>query len=89
MIERDLVERKLICSCQGARESVLIKEFTHCGGNGLGVPPVPIPNTEVKPQHVDGTWLVTARESRSLPHSHSRLAYAGRAFWRLKSTPPA
>ena len=68
MIERDLVERKLICSCQGARESVLIKEFTHCGGNGRGVPPVPIPNTEVKPQHVDGTWLVTARESRSLPH---------------------
>ena len=42
--------------------------FTHCGGNGLRVPPVPIPNTEVKPQHVDGTWLVTARESRSPPH---------------------
>ena len=45
-----------------------IKEFTLCGGYGLGVPPVPIPNTEVKPQHADGTWLETARESRSLPH---------------------
>ena len=45
-----------------------IKKFTLCGGYGLGVPPVPIPNTEVKPQHADGTWLETARESRSLPH---------------------
>ena len=45
-----------------------MKKFTLCGGYGLGVPPVPIPNTEVKPQHADGTWLETARESRSLPH---------------------
>ena len=30
-------------------EGSLKKKFTHCGGNGLGVPPVPIPNTEVKP----------------------------------------
>ena len=51
-----------------------MKKFTHCGGYGLGVPPVPIPNTEVKPQHADGTWLETARESRSLPHSLSPLA---------------
>ena len=58
-----------------------IKKFTHCGGNGLRVPPVPIPNTEVKPQHADGTWLETARESRSLPHSNSRSAIAGRAFF--------
>ena len=54
--------------------------FTDCGGNGLRVPPVPIPNTEVKPQHADGTWLEMARESRSLPHFHSRSALAGRAF---------
>ena len=38
------------------------------GGNGEGDPPVPIPNTEVKPLCADGTWLETARESRSLPH---------------------
>ena len=50
-----------------------MKKFTLCGGNGLGVPPVPIPNTEVKPQHADGTWLETARESRSLPHPSSPL----------------
>ena len=37
------------------------------GGNGERVPPVPIPNTEVKPLSADGTWLETARESRTLP----------------------
>ena len=39
------------------------------GDYSLRVPPVPIPNTEVKPQHADGTWLETARESRSSPDS--------------------
>ena len=34
-------------------------------GNGEGVPPVLIPNTEVKPFRADGTWLETTRESRS------------------------
>ena len=55
----------------GHEGNVLEKEAANCGGYGLRVPPVPIPNTEVKPQHVEGTWLVTAREIRSLPHSHS------------------
>ncbi len=32
--------------------------------------PVPIPNTEVKPFSADGTWLETARESRSPPVSN-------------------
>ena len=39
----------------------------YSGGNGEGEPPVPIPNTEVKPFSADGTWLETARESRTLP----------------------
>ena len=61
---------------QGKRpgEKSPLKKFTHCGGNGLRVPPVPIPNTEVKPQHADGTWLETARESRSLPDSKKNKA---------------
>ena len=42
------------------------------GDNSLRDPPVPIPNTEVKPQHADGTWLETARESRSSPDSMKR-----------------
>ena len=54
----------------------------------LRVPPVPIPNTEVKSQHADGTWLETARESRSSPDSNSMiveiefpLSYALVAQW--------
>ena len=34
------------------------------GANGKEVPPVPIPNTEVKLFHVENTWLATAREDR-------------------------
>ena len=42
---------------------------TISGDNSLRVPPVPIPNTEVKPQHAESTWLETAREDRSPPDS--------------------
>ena len=34
------------------------------GGDSKEVPPVPIPNTEVKLFHVDNTWWATAREDR-------------------------
>ena len=37
------------------------------------VPPVPIPNTEVKLISADDTWLETARENRSSP-SQTRTA---------------
>ena len=61
------------------------------GDNSLRDPPVPIPNTEVKPQHADSTWLETAREGRSSPdliesHSFEWLSFSlqhvetGRAF---------
>ena len=53
-----------MCSCEGARE-----DDTISGGNGVGVPPVPIPNTEVKTYSAESTWLDTAREDRSLPDS--------------------
>ena len=43
---------------QGKRES---------GDDSKEEPPVPMPNTEVKLLNVDGTWRVTARESRKLP----------------------
>ena len=48
-----------------------IKKITLSGGDNEGVTPVPIPNTEVKPFSADGTWLETARESRSLPDSNN------------------
>ena len=46
-----------------------VREHRISGGNSLRDPPVPIPNTEVKPQHADSTWLATAREGRSPPDS--------------------
>ena len=40
---------------------------TISGDNSLRVPPVPIPNTVVKPQHAESTWRETAWKHRSLP----------------------
>ena len=65
---------RMLCSCQGVREK---DKFTISGDDGEGVPPVPIPNTEVKPFSADGTWLDTARESRTLPESR----YSSVAQW--------
>ena len=39
------------------------------GDNGEKVPPVPIPNTEVKLLSAESTWLATARKDRSSPVS--------------------
>ena len=41
--------------------------FNDTGDNGEGVPPVLIPNTEVKPFSAESTWLDTAREDMTLP----------------------
>ena len=49
---------------EGCEESDTIS-----GGHNEGVPPVPIPNTEVKPFSAESTWLDTAREHRSPPDS--------------------
>ena len=79
-----------LCGFEGAKLSVKTTPAQHniSGDNSLRVPPVPIPNTEVKPQHADGTWLETARESRSSPVSNSMivvikflLSYALVAQW--------
>ena len=57
-----------------------IKLNTISGGNGERVPPVPIPNTEVKPLSADGTWLETARESRSSPDSIKGVSHSTDTF---------
>lgn len=48
-------------------EKKLVEEIQISGGNDEMDTPVPIPNTEVKHLSADNTWLVTARESKSLP----------------------
>ena len=42
------------------------------GGDSGGVPPEPIPNSEVKPSNADGTAGVTQWESRSPPASFTK-----------------
>ena len=44
------------------------------GDYGEKVPPVPIPNTEVKLLRVESTWLVTARKDSSSPDSMKSLS---------------
>ena len=63
----------------------LRKRYTISGDNSLRDPPVPIPNTEVKPLSADGTWLATARESRTSPDSirHSVVITRRGAFFQF------
>ena len=55
-----------MCSCQGAET----KQFNISGGNDEGVPPVPIPNTEVKPFSAENTSLETGWKDKTLPDFH-------------------
>src|SRR5471030_3015255 len=53
------------------------------GGHRIRVTPVPIPNTEVKPDTADGTAWETVWESRSLPalfYDQARREQSRRAF---------
>src|SRR6185295_12885986 len=53
----------------------------YAGGHRIRVTPVPIPNTEVKPDTADGTAWETVWESRSLPALFLRPAsFGSRAF---------
>ena len=74
--ERSESERKseanLKKGSEGKREERASEARTNprvSGDNSLRDPPVPIPNTEVKPQHADSTWRETARQGRSSPDS--------------------
>src|SRR5947207_11346787 len=59
----------------------------HAGGHRIRVTPVPIPNTEVKPDTADGTARETVWESRSLPalFTWARSSKDGRAFCHVPS----
>ena len=54
------------CSYSLCLDSI-VKSESFPGGDGGGVTPVPISNTEVKPSSADGTALETRWESRTLP----------------------
>ena len=46
--------------------------FNNTGVYGAEVPPVPIPNTEVKLSCAESTWLDTAWEDMSMPVSKTK-----------------
>ena len=50
------------------------------GGFGPGVPPLPIPNREVKPGHADGTAPQCGRVGRRLLFGESSAHKAGDSF---------
>src|SRR5215475_15160858 len=50
-----------------SRRSRRTPDTKYAGGHRIRVTPVPIPNTEVKPDTADGTARETVWESRSLP----------------------
>ena len=72
-----------MCGFQGTDKTIPER---NSGDYGERDPPVPIPNTEVKPFSADGTWLETARESRSLPDSKKESPHksGGFPFWNRK-----
>ena len=70
-----------MCSCDGTKKFfTFVKKTldytreivynTIDGDDREKVPPVPIPNTEVKLFIAEDTWLETAREIRTLPSYH-------------------
>ena len=57
------------------QNAIIAKQFESClmivGVDDAGGPPVPIPNTEVKPSGAENTWLETAWENREMPTPES------------------
>ena len=55
------------------------------GGDGGGVPHVPIPNTTVKPSSADGTWTAGSWESRKPPSKEPLPMKFGGGFYYIYS----
>ena len=74
---KDRPARSLLCAVVKVRSNPTLRAFRWQWRRGS---PVPIPNTEVKPFSADGTWLETARESRSPPVSNTDMRNRRFAF---------
>ena len=73
----------MLCSCECAT-GFCLRPSTITGVYGDEVPPVLIPNTEVKLIRADGTWLDTARESMSTPVSKRKNSHVCVSFFFCK-----
>ncbi len=61
-----LASLTLLITWFSAYQGILIKYLPLSSDDSCGAPPVPIPNTVVKPINAEGTWLETAWEIRKL-----------------------
>ena len=68
-VNHDAVGSSPTGGARSDRTSVLSDSFLNliCGAYYGGVPPVPIPNTVVKPIRAEDTWRAASRENRSVP----------------------
>ena len=78
LAEHAAVNRRVVGSsptggAKSGRISVLPDSFLKliCGVYYGGDPPVPIPNTVVKPVRAEDTWRAASRENRSMPQQKS------------------
>ena len=79
-VVKDIRERYSLFGFEGS--NLQTKQETHKTSSvmmRLGDTPVPIPNTTVKTQAVDGTWWAAAWESRWSPKSYGLIAQLVRA----------
>ena len=78
-----LVRKSFALSSRSARR----RSFRLSGGHAGGDPPVPIPNTAVKPSRADDTATARLWESRTLPESFWG-SLPGFPFFFVPSPPP-
>ena len=73
--KEEVTSSNLVSSSKKSHRMHLLNVTFSDGVYGDEVPPVPIPNTEVKLIHVDNTWLATVREDSSMPSFFADLAH--------------
>ena len=78
-----LVRKSFALSSRSARR----RSTRLSGGHAGGDPPVPIPNTAVKPSRADDTATARLWESRTLPESCSRGSLSASPFFFLLCLP--
>ena len=71
---RHVKKERFLYSCQG---TTLTKKFS---GDSCGDPPVPMPNTAVKPANAESTWGEAPWEDRKPLIREKALAYASAFF---------
>ena len=67
MVSPKRAERVSECERKRSDARKIVFSVTVPGGHTGGAPPVPIPNTEVKPSKADATAAARQWESRTLP----------------------